>query len=205
MSRRRQFIVGLILSTFIAGFFAIFLSLWQVVPSWVIGSWSLRTQYALTPITVRGELLQRYHRALDTRFSHPFDPFLLARLRHPEVSSEERAAIICFYARRVAWKRAADEFFTLGREWIGVVLDATREAEGDVKHGAVLLMEGLLRGRQLSKPVIHAAGDGPAAGMSREDAALLAYVAFHVWWSLPAEHRAVRDPLDGTGIVISEP
>ncbi len=203
--RRRQFIFGVIVSTVIAGFFAVFLCLWRVVPDWLVGQWSLRTQYALTPASSLDGLLRRYHQALDNGYSKALHGFLIPRLSDPSVSLEEQAAIVRFYCLRVPRSRARPELFTLGQSWIGNVLDATEDADAEVRRGAVFFMEGLYLGRELYKPVLFAEPDGPSAGMSREDAAQLAYVAYHAWWSLPPERRAERSPLEESGIAIGEP
>jgi hypothetical protein len=205
MSPRRQFIVGLILSTFIAGFFAVFLCLWRVVPHWSIGQWSLRTQYALMPASALDGLLRNYHRVLDNGHCNALHPFLIRRLHDPGLSMEERDAIMRFYSRRVPRSRARPELFTLGPEWIGTVLDATIAAEAEVRHGAVFLMEGLYRQREIYKPTLHAEPEGSAQDLSKDEVAERAYLAFQLWWSLPMGERARRAPLDGTGLAIGEP
>ena len=205
MDRRRQFFFGMMLSTVLAGFFAIFMCLWRVVPSWAIGGWSLRAQYAFTPASSLDGLLRDYHRALDRGYSHALDLFLIDRLRDPVTIPEERNAILRFFSLRVPHSRAAPELFTLGMEWIGPVLEATDDADVEVRYGAVFFMEGLYLERRLYKPVIHADQDGPSVGLSRDERLMRAYIAFHEWWSLPAEQRDKRSPLGEAGLTINEP
>ena len=206
MDTRRKLFVGMIVSTCLIGAFVLFLSLWRVVPSWVIGCWSLRTQYAFTPASSLDDLLRNYHRRLgDHGYSRPLDPFLIARLRNPTTAVEERDAILQFYSLRVPRSRANAELFSFGVEWIGPVLNATSGADAEVRSGAVFFMEGLYRGRELYKPVIYAEPDGPSVGLSQDEKVLRAYAAFHAWWALPSQQRDEQWPLDGIGIVIGEP
>lgn len=206
MDRRRKLFIGMIASAIVVGFFALFLSLWRVVPGWVIGCWSLRTLYIFTPASSLDELLRSYHHALgDHGYSRPLDPFLISRLRNPATVLDERDAILQFYSLRVPRSRASKELFSLGVEWIGPVLEATKGADLEVRCGAVFLMEGLYRGRELYKPVIYAEPQGPSVGLSRDNKFLRAYAEFYAWWSLSSERRGERSPLDDTGILIGEP
>jgi hypothetical protein len=203
--RRRQFVIGVILSTIVAGFFAIFLCLWRVVPHWWVGQLSLRTQYALMPASLLDGLLRDYHRVLDNGYSNALHEALIARLRDPGVSSEECGAILRFYCLRVPRSRATRGLFTLGPEWIGAVLDATVGADAEVRRGAVFFMEGLHRGRELYKPMLCREPDGIAQGISKDEMATRAYIAFQIWWSLPEGERTSRTPLGGTALAIGEP
>lgn len=203
--QRRQFIFGVILSTVIAGFFAIFLCLWRVIPHWWVGQWSLRTQYALTPASSLEGLLRDYHRVLDNGGCHIVHALLIAHLRDPDLSLDERDAIVRFYALRVPRSRATRELFTLGPEWIGTVLDATSGADADVRRGAVFFMEGLYLGRELYKPTLYIEPEGIALGIGPDEKVERAFAAYQIWWSLSEAQRAERAPLDGTGIAIGEP
>lgn len=195
----------MMLSTLVSGCFAVFISLWRAVPQWSIGCWSLRTQYALTPTSSLDGLLRSYHRALDNGYSHALHPFLIGRLQSTAASDQEKQAILRFYGLRTERSRASAELFAQGRDRIGDVLKATMDSDPVIRPGAVFLMEGLYRQRELYKPSLFAEPDGSAVGLSESEVVLRAYIAYYDWWSLPAARREERAPLDGLGVSVGEP
>lgn len=204
MIGRRRLFLGMIASTALVALFFLFVSLWRTVPHWWVGQWSLRTQYALTQASSVDGLLRDYHRALDYGDCRVVHALLVAQLRDPELSPEERDAILKFYSLRVPSSRAPSDLFTLGPQWVDAVLDATAVADAEVRSGAVFFMEGLCLGRRLYKPRLWRDREGPAANLSEDEVVERMHAAFREWSTSPERRNQGYGPFV-EGIIIIEP
>lgn len=202
LQRRRQFFFGLIISTVIAGFFAVFISLWRGSPHWTFGQWSFSVQYSLAATSAREGLLRDYHRALDNGYSHWFNQWLEERLDGS--TGEERVAILRFFALRAGRARQSLSLCERGPGLIGEVLAASAGQSLEDKRGAVMLMV-CLRRKNILKLFWHP--DTTPDGLIPDEQMMVeqAWAGYAQWWTLPENERENHDPLASAGVTIESP